>query len=89
MVVDIKSSFNNDGRKLSSICEASNAKVKENGSSQQVNNRKVKLLVWNHFGNRAAFTSSKNSRKSQMCFAADKCKVEPLAETIWETDTIK
>lgn len=90
MMVEIESDLNSgEGFELSVIRDSVNNKLAECGSSEQMNNREVKVLLQKNFGNPMAFLYSHKANKSLMCFASDACSAQTLAETIRNTDPVK
>ena len=78
-----------EGFELSLIRDSVNNKLAECGSSEQMNNREVKVLLEKHFGNRISFSYPQNANKSVMCFTSDTCSAETLAETIRNAEPVK
>lgn len=90
VMVEIESYMaSGEGFELSVVRDSVNSKLSECGSSEQINNRDLKVMLQNQFGSKILFSYPHEANKSIMCFAADICNVESLAETIRNTDPIK
>ena len=89
-MVNIESDMNRgEGFELSVIRDSVNNKLAECGSSEQMNNREVRVLLEKYFGNRISFSYPQGANKSLICFTSDTCSAETLAETIRNAEPVK